>query len=496
MQKTQEFDFRQLVFALAPLLAVGIVLYADLEPGKPQVTNTLAVAVWMALWWVSERVPLGITSLLPIVLFPLLGIMNGKAVSSVYYNHVIFLFIGGFLVALAIQKWNLHKRIALGILNLVGGSPARIMFGFMFATGFLSMWISNTATTMLMVPMALAVIMQLEEINGAEKVRFYEIGLLLSIAYSASIGGIATLVGTPPNLSFSRIYNIYFPDMPEVSFADWFIFAAPISIILFAGLWFYAHHRFIRKQPALKHLSHSEISDNYRRLGPPTYEEKVLLVCFVALVLLWFFRADIAIGNFHIPGWSGLFDNPRFFNDGTVAILVAIVLFIVPSEQREGEFLLDWKTAERIPWEIILLFGGGFALASGFKESGLSGWFGNQLGWLKGVHPFILILAITALITFLTELTSNTATVETFLPILAGLATSIHVHPLMLMLPATVAASLAFMLPVATPPNAIIFGTNRITITDMARAGFALNIIGIIVVSVMTYFWGRVVFGM
>ena len=495
MQKTQKFDLRYLVFVLAPFLALSIVLFADLEPGNPKVTNTLAVAVWMALWWVSERVPLGITSLLPIVLFPLLGIMNGKAVSSVYYNHVIFLFIGGFLVALAIQKWDLHKRIALGILHLVGGSPTRIMFGFMFATGFLSMWISNTATTMLMVPMAMAVIAQLGEINGVERVRSYQIGLLLSIAYSASIGGIATLVGTPPNLSFSRIYNIYFPDLPEVSFADWFIFAAPISMILFVGLWFYARHRFIKKQPALKHLEHSEISDTYRQLGAPSFEEKVLLLCFAALVALWFFRADIVIGNFHIWGWSNLFKNPKFFNDGTVAIFIAMILFIVPSKQQKGAYLMDWKTAERIPWEIILLFGGGFALASGFKESGLSEWFGHQLDWLKNVHPFVLILAISTLITFLTELTSNTATVETFLPILAGLATSIHVHPLMLMLPATVAASLAFMLPVATPPNAIIFGTNRITISDMARAGFALNIIGIIVVSVMTYFWGRVVFG-
>ena len=485
-----------ILFYIAPILAIFIILFTDLEPGKPEVTNTLAVAIWMALWWVSERIPLGITSVLPIVLFPVLGIMNGKAVSEVYYNHVIFLFIGGFLVALAIQKWDLHKRIALFILKKVGGKPGSILFGFMFATGFLSMWISNTATTMLMLPMALAISIQLSKNNSIEAVKQFEIGLLLSIAYSASIGGIATLVGTPPNLSFARIYNIYYPDRPEISFSDWFIFAAPISIILFFLLWLYTNQIFVRKKQALKKLDDKEIENNFKALGKSSFEEKILLIAFASLVMLWFFRADINIGNFRIPGWSNLFKNPKYFNDGTVAILIATLLFIIPSKKEKGKYLLDWKTAERIPWEIILLFGGGFALATGFKESGLSEWFGHQLEWLENVHPFIIILAITFLITFLTELTSNTATVETFLPIMAGLAGSINVDPLLFMLPATIAASLAFMLPVATPPNAIIFASGKISVADMAKAGFRLNLIGILVVSIMTYYWGRWVFGL
>jgi sodium-dependent dicarboxylate transporter 2/3/5 len=407
---------------------------------------------------------------------------------------VIFLFIGGFLVALAIQKWGLHKRIALRTLKVVGSSPARILLGFMFATAFLSMWISNTATAMLMVPILLSIITKLEEMNGAAAVRHFAIGLLLSIAYSASIGGVATLVGTPPNLSFARIFYIYFPQAPEISFATWFFYAFPITVVLFLLLFIYLYLIFVRRRKKWKSLSKAEVSQAYNRLGPKTYEEKALLVAFVSLALLWFFRADIGFGAFRIPGWSNLFNHPEFFNDGTVAIFVAVLLFVIPSKSEPGTFLMDWKAAEEIPWEIILLFGGGFALASGFKESGLSLWFGEQLVWLQDMHPLVLILCISFLVTFLTEVTSNTATVETLLPILAGLAVSIETNPLLFMLPATIAGSLAFMLPVATPPNAIIFGSKRISVIQMAKTGFVLNLIGILLVSVVTYYLGTFIF--
>jgi sodium-dependent dicarboxylate transporter 2/3/5 len=485
---------RAALFLLAPIIATYLILFVELDPANPKLTNTLAVAIVMALWWVTEIVPLAITSLLPIVLFPALGVMDGKAVSATYFNHVIFLFIGGFLVALAIQKWNLHKRIALNILRIIGSSPGRILLGFMFATAFLSMWISNTATAMMMVPILLSIISKLEEINGSEQVQHFAIGLLLCIAYSASIGGIATLVGTPPNLSFARIFYIYFPDAPEISFALWFFYAFPISLILFFVLFGYLYFVFIKRKRDWKSLSREEISQEYQTLGKKKFEENVLLVAFVGLALLWFFRADIVVGDFRIPGWSNLFHQPAFFNDGTVAIFVAILLFVIPSKERPGTFLMDWKAAEAIPWEIILLFGGGFALASGFKESGLSLWFGQQLQFLSGMHPIILILCISFLVTFLTEVTSNTATVETLLPILAGLAVSIETNPLLLMLPATIAGSLAFMLPVATPPNAIVFGSKRITVIQMARTGFFLNLIGIIVVTLITYYFGTLVF--
>ncbi|MDX1315561.1 MAG: SLC13 family permease [Eudoraea sp.] len=485
---------RYILFGAAPLISAYLIAFVELDPDRPVLTYTLAVAVLMAIWWVTEIVPLAITSLLPIVLFPAFGIMDGREVSATYFNHVIFLFIGGFLVALAIQKWGLHKRIALKILKVVGSSPARILLGFMFATAFLSMWISNTATAMLMVPILLSIITKLEEINTKALVNHFAVGLLLSIAYSASIGGVATLVGTPPNLSFARIFYIYFPEAPEISFATWFFYAFPITLLLFGMVFGYLYFIFVKRKTQWKSLKKQEIAEAYVKLGRKGFEEKVLLMAFAGLALLWFFRADIVIGSITIPGWSGLFNQPEFFNDGTVAILVAVILFVIPSRSEPGTFLMDWKAAEEIPWEIILLFGGGFALASGFKESGLSLWFGQQLEWLSDMPPIVLILCISLLVTFLTEVTSNTATVETLLPILAGLAVSIETNPLLFMLPATIAGSLAFMLPVATPPNAIVFGSKRLTVIQMAKTGFVLNLIGVILVSLVTYYFGTFIF--
>ncbi len=482
------------VFLIAPILFFYILFFVNLDKNNPAVTATLAVAVLMALWWVTEIVPLAITSLLPVVLFPVLGVMNGKDVSSTYFNHVIFLFLGGFLIALAIQKWDLHKRIALKILLLVGTSPAKILLGFMLATAFLSMWISNTATTMLMIPILISIITQLEDINLKKDVKHFSIGLLLSIAYSASIGGIATLVGTPPNLSFARIFNIYFPNAPEISFATWFFYAFPIVIVMFIIAWLYLYVVFVKRGANFKSIEKSNLKLTYKKLGKWSYEEKVMMIIFVLLAMLWFFRADIIIGSFKIYGWQNLFKNPSYFNDGTVAIAIAIILFIIPSKQQKGKFLMDWKTAESIPWEIILLFGGGFALATGFKDSGLSQWFGEQMIWLNTVHPFFIILTIAFVVTFLTEITSNTATVETFLPVLAGLAMSIEINPLLFMLPATIAGSLAFMLPVATPPNALIFGTKRVPMIEMSKTGFFLNIIGIVIVTISTYYLGTYIF--
>ncbi len=486
--------WRKILFYLAPLLALYIIFFVDINPDRPAIANTLAVAIWMALWWVSEIVPLAITSLLPVALFPLLGIMNGKTVSKIYFNHIIFLFIGGFLVALAIQKWGLHKRIAIKILQIVGLSPGRILFGFMFATAFLSMWISNTATTMMMVPILLSIILKLEELNGREKVSNFAVGLLLATAYSASVGGIATLIGTPPNLSFARIFDIYFPNAPEIAFADWFVFALPISIIMFTILYFYLYSVFIRKDRKWKNISKETLQGDYNQMGKVSYEQKIIGIIFFLTAVLWIFKSNINIGFVHIKGWSNLFPNPKFINDGTIAIFMALLLFIIPSKKEKDSFLMDWKAAEDIPWEIILLFGGGFALASGFKESGLSIWVGEQLMFLKGVHPLFIIISIAIIVTFLTELTSNTATVETFLPILAGLAVSIETNPLMFMLPATIAGSMAFMLPVATPPNAIVFGTRKVRITEMIKTGLFLNIVGAIILALLVYFWGTYIF--
>lgn len=473
-----------------PLIALLLILFVDLDPGRPIITYTAALALLMALWWISEAVPLAVTALIPVALFPLFGIMNGKAVASQYFNHVIFLFLGGFLLALAMERWNLHKRIALFILLRFSQKPAFIMLGFMVATAFLSMWISNTATAMMMVPIALSVILSLEERNGrTREVARYSIGLLLGIAYSASIGGIATLVGTPPNLSFARIYSISFPEAAEVGFAPWFFFALPLSIIFLILCWLILLILWGRKVPGSDKTS---LREDYRKLGPMTSEERKVLIMFISLALLWLFRADIEMGSFRIPGWGRLFNEPSYINDGVVATFFGILLFVIPA--KGGERLMDWDTAKSIPWGIILLFGGGFALASGFMESGLSFWIGGELAGLSSLPDWGIVAAISGSITFLTELTSNTATAEMILPVLAALSTAIDVHPLLLMIPATIASSFAFMMPVATPPNAIIFGTQRIKVIDMVKTGLILNLIGIVLVTISIFlFAGHII---
>ncbi|MBN2175364.1 MAG: SLC13/DASS family transporter, partial [Bacteroidales bacterium] len=421
----------------------------------------------------------------------------GKAVSSAYFNDIIFLFIGGFLVALAMQRWNLHKRIALRILMITGVSPGRILLGFMLSTAFLSMWISNTATAMMMIPIVISILSELELNVGEKKIHHLSIGLLLGIAYSASIGGIATLVGTPPNLAFSKIYSITFPQAPEISFGQWMVFALPVSLIMLIILWFYLYLIFMHGRRKIEKIADPMVfRDQYIKLGSQSFEEKVVLWDFAFFALLLLFRSNISLGSFTIPGWSSLVSNPSYLNDGTVAITLGIILFLIPSKSEKNSFVMDWETTRDIPWNIILLFGGGFALADGFVQSGLSVWIGNQLSVLANYHVFIIIVGISTVMIFLTEVTSNTATTQMLLPILAGLAVSTHTHPLLFMLPATIAASMAFMLPVATPPNAIIFGTNRIQIADMARTGLVLNLIGIIVISLMVWLFGISVFDM
>ena len=495
MKFSSKFSIRKIIGLYGGLLIfLLIIIFGDLEPGSPEITYTFAVALLMAIWWITEVIPLAITSLLPVVLFPLFGIMNGKDVSATYFNHVIFLFIGGFIVALAMQKWNLHKRIALKILTFTGVSPGRILLGFMLATAFLSMWISNTATTMMMIPILISIINKLEEIIGKKEISKYSIGLLLGVAYSASIGGIATLVGTPPNLSFTRIFQIMFPNAPEISFANWFIFALPVSITFFIIVWCYLYFLYRPAKASWIKIDSESFRQQYKALGKISFEEKVIFIDFIILAFLWLSRSDITIGNFTIPGWSALFSSPKYINDGTVAIAMAIILFLIPSKSSKSKRLMDWQTASKLPWNIVLLFGGGFALASGFKESGLSLWFGSQLDWIVLIHPIFIIAIIAFMMTFLTELTSNTATIEMLLPVLAGLSVSTEINPLLFMLPATISASMAFMLPVATPPNAIIFGTNRLRIIDMARTGIILNLIGVIIITLATYYLGMYIF--
>ncbi|MFQ6675112.1 MAG: SLC13 family permease [Fidelibacterota bacterium] len=484
---------RPVALATGPLLFLLFILLLDLDPANRQITTMAAVAVWMAAWWITEVIPLGMTALLPVVVFPLTGIMSGKEVAPVYVNDIIFLFVGGFMIALAMKRWNLHKRIALAILARTGKSPPLIVLGFMAATWFLSMWISNTATTMMMVPIALAIIMKLEESLDRKTLSRFSVGLLLAVAYSSSIGGIATLVGTPPNLAFVKIFATHFPEAPEISFSQWFAFALPPSVVFLAVVWGFVTLRFFRRTPF--RVTTGVFRNEYEKMGPMTFEEKIVLADFVLLALLWLTRSDLAIGSVVIRGWSSLLMVPEFVDDGTVAIAMAVILFLIPSKKDPSTTVLNWKTAVQLPWNIVLLFGGGFALAAGFVRTGLSGWLGNQLEVASVLTPFFIVVLACTLVTFLTELTSNTATAQVILPIIASLAIAIHVNPLLLMLPVTLSASCAFMLPVATPPNAIVFGTQRLKVADMARAGLFVNLTGVVIIPLAVFTLALPLFG-
>lgn len=480
-------------FIFTPLVFIIIVVFIDLEPGNPKLTYMFAITLLMAVWWLTDMIPLAFTALIPVVLFPLFGIMNGKAVSSTYFNYVIFLFMGGFMVALAMEKWNLHKRIALRILIFTGTAPLRMLFGFMFSTAFLSMWISNTAAVMMMFPIVLSIIGNLENYVDKKDIAKFSVAILLGVAYGASIGGISTLVGTPPNPIFVQILGIMFPNSPDISFSSWFLFAFPIAVILFVFIWLLLYYMY-KPSVSWDQLKDISFDKEYKKLGKIQFEEKIVLVDFILLAFLWLTRTGLKIGSVDIPGWGSLFNDPEYINDGTVAITMALILVLIPSKKEIGKKIIDWETISKLPWGILLLFGGGFALASGFEVSGLSLWFGKQLSVFAGQNQLIIIFAVCLGMTFLTEVTSNTASTQLILPILAGLSVSLNINPLLLMLPATISASMAFMLPAATPPNAIVFGSNRIKIIQMAKTGFIINIFGAILIALLTYYWGTWVF--
>lgn len=488
----QKHKINKKLIIIGLLIFFGIILFVDLDPNKPEVTYTAAIAFLMAFWWISEALPIGVTSLLPILLFPMLGVLDGKSISNAYINYVIFLFIGGFIMALAMEKWNLHKRIALKILSIVGGSPFMILFGFMFSSAFLSMWMSNTATAMMMLPIAFSVNSALEEVHGEGKTERFSSGLLLSIAYACSIGGIATLVGTPPNLSFLRIFEIIFPNAPEISFGQWITFALPIAFLMFIFTLFFLYLLFKPKEK-LKTLHKSFFKDQYIALGKFSLEQKRVLILFVILAFLWVFRKSINLGFMTTPGWSSLFKNPNFINDGTVAIFMAVLLFIIPSSKK-NEGLVNWEITQKIPWHIVFLFGGGFALAKGFLDSGLSTYIGNILASAGHFSPTFLVASLTGMMSLLTEFTSNTATTEMMLPIISGLAIQLKINPLLIMIPVTLAASMAFMFPIATPPNAIVFGTGRLSMISMIKTGFFINLFAIVIITIITLTWGTVIF--
>ncbi len=463
------------------LLGVGlfliVILLLDLDPDKPNITRMAAVTVLMAAWWILDAVPLYATALVPMVLYPLLGIASAKETAPIYFNSTIFLFMGGFMIALTMEKWNLHKRIAVVIIRAIGGGPARIVLGFMAATAFLSMWMSNTATAIMMLPIALAIIAKMEETFSPEETHKFSLGLLLGIAYAASAGGMATLVGTPPNLALVQIFEITFPKAEPIAFGTWFFMALPLTLIILAFIWLVLT-KLLYRVPRHVTIDRSIVEKEYRKLGKMSFEERIVLAVFGLTALLWIFRNDLILGFMTIPGWSNIIPNGKKLDDGTVALTMALIMFFIPTRSKgaPSPTVMGPDVIRSIPWDIILLFGGGFALANGFKVTGLSAFLGKGFVGVGGLHPIIMVFILCFGMTFLTEVTSNTATTQMILPILASVAVDIQLNPLLMMIPATLSASCAFMMPIATPPNAIVFGSRRIKMAEMAKAGLIINI--------------------
>ena len=380
---------------LGPILFLATSLL-DLDPDIPLVGRMAAVSVLMAVWWVTEAIPLAATSLMPVVLFPLLGIMTPAATAPLYFNSTIFLFMGGFIIALAMERWNLHKRIALLVIKTIGGSPSRLVLGFMVAAAFLSMWISNTATAVMMLPVGLSIILKMEEEFGKSSAHKFSVALMLGIAYSASIGGMATLVGTPPNLVFQRVFGLTFPEAPGIPFGSWFIMALPIAAVMLVITWLMLTKALYRPAADLK-IDRRMISREYKDLGPVSPEERIVLAVFAITALLWLFRTDISLGFVDIPGWSRLLPDAVTLDDGTVAMIMALLLFFIPTRSEAASArsatLVDTTVFPRLPWGVIILFGGGFALAKGFQVSGLAGYLGGQLVDLARFSPVVMVRA-------------------------------------------------------------------------------------------------------
>jgi len=474
--------YQNIGFVLGPLLAVIIWMSpAPTELGTAG-WNVIAMALWMAAWWATEAVPMPATSLLPLIILPLSGVTDVKGASLPYSSPIIYLLMGGFIIAMAMQRWNLHRRIALMILANFGSKPSSLIGGFMVAAAFLSMWVSNTATTLMMVPIALSLA---DTVVGDDHPRHpFILALLLAIAYAASIGGMGTPVGTPPNLLvvayMAETLNV------EISFASWMAFGVPVVATMIPAAWFVLTKLVFKVNQNIKLTGGEMIREELAKMGPMSTPEKRVAMVFLLVAFSWMFRLYLI----EIEALQNL-------TDMGIAVMGAVIMFIIPSGSKDapGTFLLDWDWAVRIPWGVGLLFGGGLSLAAAITSSGLAIWLGDSLAVLTTWHILAFMGVLVTLVVFLTELTSNTATVAALLPILGAVAIASGIDPMLLAAPAAIAASCAFMLPVATGPNATIFAGGRIQVPDMVRAGFRINIIAIFLVTSICYLMVPIIFG-
>lgn len=482
----REYTGRQLAgLFLGPVLFILMLIIPTPAGMEPAAQKMAAVALLMATWWMCESIPIPATSLLPIPLFPLMGITSTQKATAPYANHLIFLFMGGFLIALAMQRWNLHRRIAMNIVKAVGFSPSRLIFGFMVATAALSAFVSNTATAVMMMPIGMAIIAHVieegkkegldKEIDFSPEKFAFGLNLMLGIAYAASIGGIATLIGTPPNTVLAGYLQKTYGY--EITFARWLLVGVPLVVVLLPLCWLwltkFANPMKLRKVPGGRELIDQEL----REMGSMSAGERWTSLVFALTAFAWIFQKQI----------EGIFPDPRLVTDAAIGMTGGLLLFLIPVSLRRNIFVMDWHWASKMPWGVLILFGGGLAMADGFKDTKLADWIGSQVGLLENAPVLVLVIAVTTLIIFLTELTSNTATAAMVMPILTAVAIGLGQNPLLLIVPAAIAASCAFMLPVATPPNAIVFASGYVTIPQMVKSGFGLNIIGIVLVTVLTY---------
>lgn len=500
------------------LLLCLVVLFLPSPTGlNPAGHRLAAVVLLMGIWWVTQAMPVAVTSLLPLAFFPLLGIESAKKVGEWYLNDSSFLYLGGFIIALGIERWGLHRRIALLTVTAVGTSPRRIVLGFLLATFGLSMWISNTATTLLMLPIGTALLATLEGLRSrssegvgeaAEKLppdpafNHFALALTLGIAYAASIGGLATLVGTPTNIAFVNIWKSLFPDQPVISAGQWMLTWTPFGLVFLLFTWVVLVWG-MKTPNGFEGLDHNFFLTRLRELGRMRRGELMMLILFVLTALLWIFRTDFQLTDEPlVPGWNRLTaiwlakwnisakDAAEYISDATVGMTIACLMFVIPVERSskgETRFLMDWQTASKLPWDILLLFGGGFAIAGAFERTGLSIWIGEAFSRLASGQPvWVLVAAVCLLLTFLTEFTSNVATVNAIVPIIAAAAVALKIDPRLLMIPATIAASCGFMMPIGTPPNAIVFGTGRIKVVQMARYGLILDVAGVVLATIAT----------
>lgn len=471
----------------------------------PEGRAVAAVAVLMGIAWLTEALPLPATALLPIALFPLLGVTDIAGATAPYANNIIYLFMGGFMLALAMQRWGLHKRIALRTVAFVGTQPSRLVAGFMLATAFLSMWVSNTATTVMMLPIGVSVLLlvlrQTGQAGAADALEDGEGGvsravplrfataLMLGIAYAASIGSLATPIGTPPNtflIGFvSETYGV------DIAFGQWMLLGLPLAVVFLALAWLLLVK--VLFPPELDELPGGEelIDRELAALGPMGKGERIVLTIFVSTALAWMSRGFLA----NSEAITDLVPAVTALSDAGIAIIAVLIAFVLPVDRRAGVFVLSWDAARRIPWGILVLFGGGLSLAAAVQSSGLDAWLGTQVAELGTLPLLVILIGVVAVVIALTELTSNTATAATFLPILGGVGIGLGYDPLLLVVPAALAASCAFMMPVPTPPNAIVFGSGHVTIEQMVKAGVWLNLIALALIVLVVVTLGGPVLG-